>query len=69
MVLGRFQCRGVLLILHIVGQGPAVIAAGAGQVGYIFFYFSSIFHFKSPVFWETAEQDWNIVVSAVKPQR
>ena len=28
---------GVLLLLHIVGQGPAVLAAGAGRVGYIFF--------------------------------
>ena len=36
MVLGSFQCRGVLLLLHIVGQGPAVLAAGAGWVGYIF---------------------------------
>ena len=36
MVLGSFQCRGVLLFLHIVGQGPAVLAAGAGRVGYIF---------------------------------
>ena len=36
MVLGSFQCRGVLLLLHIVGQGPAVLAAGAGRVGYIF---------------------------------
>ena len=43
MVLGSFQCRGVLLLLHIVGQGSAVLAAGAGSVGYIFFfYFSSI---------------------------
>ena len=42
MVLGSFQCRGVLLLLHIVGQGPGVLAAGAGRVGYIFFlYFSS----------------------------
>ena len=42
-MLGSFQCRGVLLLLHIVGQGPAVLAAGAGRVGYIFFlYFSSI---------------------------
>ena len=41
MVLGSFQCRGVLLLLHLVGQGPAVLAAGAGRVGYIFFY---IFH-------------------------
>ena len=44
MVLGSFQCRGVLLLLHIVGQGPAVPAAGAARVGYIFFYFSSVFH-------------------------
>ena len=33
MVLGSFQCRGVLLLWHIVGQGPAVLAAGAGLVG------------------------------------
>ena len=39
MVLGSFRCRGVLLLLHIVGQGPAVLAAGAGQVGYIFIFF------------------------------
>ena len=36
LVLGSFQFRGVLLLLHIVGQGPAVLAAGAGWVGYIF---------------------------------
>ena len=39
MVLGSFQCRGVLLLLHIVGQGPVVLAASAGWVGYIFFFF------------------------------
>ena len=39
MVLGSFQCWGDLLLLHIVGQGPAVFAAGAGQEGYIFFLF------------------------------
>ena len=44
MVLGSFQCRGVLLLLHIVEQGPAVLAAGTGWVGYIFFY---IFHLSS----------------------
>ena len=38
MVLGSFQCWGVLLLLHIVGQEPAVLTAGAGQVGYIFFF-------------------------------
>ena len=42
MVLGSFQCRGVLLLLHIVGQGPVVLAAGAGREGYIFFYLSSL---------------------------
>ena len=45
MVLGSFQCWGVLLLLYIVGQGPAVLAAGAGQVGYIFYFF--IFHLSS----------------------
>ena len=39
MVPGIFQCQAVLLLLHIVGQGPAVLAAGAGQVGYIFYIF------------------------------
>ena len=43
MVLGSFQCRGVLLLLHLVRQGPAVLAAGAGRVGYIFY----IFHLSS----------------------
>ena len=39
MVLGSFQCHGALLLLHIVGQGPAVLDAGAGRVGYIFYIF------------------------------
>ena len=41
MVLGNFQCWSILLLLHIVGQGPAVLAAGAGRVGCIF-YLSSL---------------------------
>ena len=28
--------RPTTLNLHIVGQGPAVLAAGTGRVGYIF---------------------------------
>ena len=28
-----------MMLLHIVGQGPAVLAAGAGQVAAIFFIF------------------------------
>ena len=39
MVLGSLQCRGVLLLWYMVGQGPAVLAAGAGRVGYVFFFF------------------------------
>ena len=34
MGLGSFQCRGVLLLWNMVGQGPAVLAAGAGWAGY-----------------------------------
>ena len=37
MVLGSFHCRGVLLLLQMVGQGSAVLAAGAGWVGYVLF--------------------------------
>ena len=29
-MLGNFQCRGVLLIWIVVGQGPTVLAVGAG---------------------------------------
>ena len=49
MVLGSFQCRGILLLLHTVGQGPAVLAAGAGRVGYIYIYifFFFFFHLSS----------------------
>ena len=41
LVLGSFQCRGVLLLLHIhvVGQGPACSRCGTG--GLYFLYFSS----------------------------
>ena len=37
MVLGNFQCRGVLLIWIRVGQGPTALAVGAGGLfGYFF---------------------------------
>ena len=32
MVLGNFQCRGVLLLWIGVGQGPTALAVGAGGV-------------------------------------
>ena len=41
MVLGSFKCRGVILLWHMVGQGPAVLAAGAVRVGFFFFFFNS----------------------------
>ena len=51
MVLGSFQCRGVLLLWHMVGQGPAVLASGAGRVGcfffFFFFFYLSIYSFVS----------------------
>ena len=38
IVLGSFQCRGVLILWHMVGQEPAVLAAGAGRVDCFFFF-------------------------------
>ena len=45
MVLGSFQCRGVLLLWHMVGQGPAVLAAGARRVGCFVFFCLFVFFF------------------------
>ena len=35
-VLGRFQSRSVLIRWHMVGQGPAVLAADAGRMGWTY---------------------------------
>ena len=43
MVLGSLQCRGVLLLWRMVGQGPVVLAAGAGRVGCILFFFHLVY--------------------------
>ena len=50
----NFQCRGVLLIWIIVGQGPTALAVGAG--GGCLDVFTLIYHFSflSPSLWETA---------------
>ena len=50
----NFQCWGVLLIWIIVGQGPIVLALGAG--GGCLDIFSLICHFSTlfPSLWETA---------------
>ena len=50
----NFQCRGVLLIWMIVGQGPIVFAVGAGGGCLDFFPFIYLFSFLSPSLWETA---------------
>ena len=49
----NFQCRGVLLIWITVGQGPIVLAVGAG--GGCLNIFSPIYHlsFFSSSLWET----------------
>ena len=47
MVLVSFQCRGRPTSLAMVRQGPAVVAAGAGRVG--FFFFSIFLFFISSV--------------------
>ena len=48
----NFQCRGVLLIWKIVGQGPIALAVIAG--GVVWTFFSLIYHlsFLSPPLWE-----------------
>ena len=50
----RFRCRGVLLFWSRVGQGPSVLAVGAG--GSFLDIFSLVYHssFLSPSLWETA---------------
>ena len=50
----NFQCRRVLLIWIIVGQGPIAPAVGAGG-GCLDIFFSRLsFSFLSPFLWETA---------------
>ena len=50
----NIQCRGVLLIWIMVGQGPTVLAVGAG--GGCLDIFSLVYQFSllSPSLWETA---------------
>ena len=49
MVLGNFQCQVVLLIWITVGQGPTVLAVGAGASCGDFFFLSSIISLSPPV--------------------
>ena len=50
----NFQCRGVLLIWIIVGQGPIALAVGAGGGCLDIFCLIYHFHFLTPSLWETA---------------
>ena len=47
-MLGSFQCWGVLLLWHMVGQGSTVLAAG-GTGGLYFFFPSGLSYLLSNV--------------------
>ena len=67
-MLGSFQCQDILLLWHKVGQGPAVLAAGAGRVGYILFFFKSRLCYLLLLMPRLLGDGWtflNIVVSAI----
>ena len=49
----NFQCRGVLLVWMIVGQGPIALAVGAGGGCLDIFSLIYLFCFLSPSLWET----------------
>ena len=49
-----FQCRGVLLVWIIVGQGPVALAVGAGGGCLDIFSLICPFYSLSPSLWETA---------------
>ena len=50
----NFQCRGVLLVWMIVGQGPIALVVGAGWGCLDIFSLICLFCFLSPSLWETA---------------
>ena len=50
----NFQCRGIQLILIIVGQGPTALTVGAGRGCLDIFILVYHFTFLSPSLWETA---------------
>ena len=50
----NFQCRGVLLIWIIVGQGPTALAVGVSRGRLEFFSLVYHFSFLSPSLWKTA---------------
>ena len=50
----NFQCRGVLLVWMIVGQGPIALAVGASVGCLDIFSLIHLFSFLSPSLWKTA---------------
>ena len=54
MVLGKLQVSGRPTIWIIVGQGPSVLAVGAGGGCLDIFFLVSHFSFLTPSLWETA---------------
>ena len=50
----NFQCRDILLIWLIVGQGPTALAVGAGGGRLDIFILIYLFSPLSPSLWETA---------------
>ena len=57
----NFQCRGVLQIWIRVGQGPTVLAVGAGGVVWTFFLSSIISLFVLPLSGRRPDIDRNTV--------
>ena len=57
----NFQCRGVLLIWIIVGQGPTALAVGAGGGCLDIFLSYIISLFFLPLFGRRPDIDWNTV--------
>ena len=65
----NFQCRGVLLIWILVGQGPTSVAVGAGGgVVWTFFLSSVISLFTLPLSGRRSDIDWNAVWKGRKAQ-
>ena len=56
MMLGNFQCRGVVLILIIVEKRPTVLSEGTDRGCLYCFLSSAISLFLSPSLWEMAKQ-------------
>ena len=64
----NFQCRGVLLIWIVVGQGPTALAVGAGGVVWTFFLLSIISLFFLPLSGRRPDIDEILSQRAVKPK-